>query len=117
MSGDIAEAQLAGFSASPFYAIGLMERPAFGKLQVSLAEVAELIKAEIDDIALEIVNSPTVEDFRKPGTQGCRGESLALTEQVRCIARKRLDPKRVTRLESVALASVEAGVKYVLGLP
>ena len=57
------------------------------------------------------------EKIQEPGTQGCRGESLALTEQVRCIARKRLDHKRVARLEPVALASVEAGVKYVLGLP
>ena len=57
------------------------------------------------------------ERIQKPGTQGRGGESLALTEQVRCIARKRLDPKRVARLKSVALASVEAGVKYVLGLP
>ena len=62
MSAGITEAQLASFSTIPFYNVGLMERPAFGKLQASLAEVAEKIKTEIDHIALEIVNSPTVED-------------------------------------------------------
>jgi len=53
----------------------------------------------------------------EPGTSGCPGESLALTEQVRCIGRKRLDPKRVAYLKPTALAAVESGVKYVLGLP
>lgn len=53
----------------------------------------------------------------EPGTKGCPGDSLALTEQVRCISRARLDPKRIARVSPIALGAVEAGIKYVLGLP
>jgi mRNA-degrading endonuclease toxin of MazEF toxin-antitoxin module len=63
------------------------------------------------------IRIPESEKIQETGTRGCPGESLALTEQVRCISRERLDPKRVARLKSVAVAAVEAGVKYVLGIP
>jgi len=55
--------------------------------------------------------------INESGTKGSPGDSVALTEQIRCISRQRLDPKRVAYLKPVALAAVEAGVKYVLGLP
>lgn len=45
------------------------------------------------------------------------GDSLALTEQIRFISRDRLDAQRVASLNPLALAAVEAGVKFVLGLP
>jgi mRNA-degrading endonuclease toxin of MazEF toxin-antitoxin module len=53
----------------------------------------------------------------EPGTSGCSGDSIALTEQVRCISRDRLDEKRIARAKPVAVAAVEAGLKFVLGLP
>ena len=54
---------------------------------------------------------------QEAGTDGCMGDSLALTEQLRCIARSRLDQKRVAKLSPAAVAAIEAGVKYVLGIP
>lgn len=56
------------------------------------------------------------EKIQEPGTKGCPGESLALTEQIRCISRRRLDPKRVARLKPVSIAAIESGIKYILGL-
>lgn len=57
------------------------------------------------------------EKVQEPGTKGCPNDSLALTEQVRCISRDRLDPKRVARATPIAVGAVEAGIKYVLGIP
>ncbi|MEW6211538.1 MAG: type II toxin-antitoxin system PemK/MazF family toxin [Acidobacteriota bacterium] len=57
------------------------------------------------------------EKIQEPGTRGCPGDSLALTEQLRCISRNRLDANRVARLKPIAMGAVEAGIKYVLGLP
>lgn len=57
------------------------------------------------------------EKIDEPGTIGCPGESLALTEHIRSISRDRLDPQRVARLRPNAMAAVEAGIKYVLRLP
>ena len=54
---------------------------------------------------------------QEPGTKGCPGDSLALTEQIRCISRKRLDPKRIATVKPLGVAAVEAGIKFVLGLP
>lgn len=51
------------------------------------------------------------------GTSGCPGDSVALTEQIRCISRDRLDENRIARAKPVAVAAVEAGIKFVLGLP
>ena len=45
------------------------------------------------------------------------GDSLALTEQIRFISRDRMDAQRIASLNPVALSAVEAGVKFVLGLP
>jgi mRNA-degrading endonuclease toxin of MazEF toxin-antitoxin module len=63
---------------------------------------------------IRVLESHKVQEL---GTNGCPGDSLALTEQVRCISRERLDGKRVARLKSVAIAAVESGIKYVLGIP
>jgi len=57
------------------------------------------------------------EKTQEPGTKGCPNDSLALTEQVRCISRNRLDPKRVARATPIAVGAVESGIKYVLGIP
>ncbi len=54
--------------------------------------------------------------IQEPGTQGCRGDSLALTEQIRSISRIRLDAQRIAKLKPTAMAAVEAGIKYVLGI-
>lgn len=59
---------------------------------------------------------PESEKIQEPGTNGCPGESLALTEQVRMIDKVRLDPKRVARVTTKAIASVEIGIAYVLGI-
>lgn len=45
------------------------------------------------------------------------GDSLALTEQIRFISRDRMDARRVASLNPLALAAVESGVKFVLGIP
>jgi mRNA-degrading endonuclease toxin of MazEF toxin-antitoxin module len=55
--------------------------------------------------------------IREPGTTADLGESLALTEQIRCISRDRLDPKRSARVKPVAMAAVEAGIRFVLRMP
>jgi mRNA-degrading endonuclease toxin of MazEF toxin-antitoxin module len=62
---------------------------------------------------IKIIESHKIQE---PGTNGCSGDSLALTEQVRCISRSKLDPHRVARLKPTATAAVEAGLKYVLGI-
>jgi mRNA interferase MazF len=55
--------------------------------------------------------------IQEPGGPGCPGDSLALTEQIRIISKRRLDPNRVARLTPRAMAAVEAGIEYVLALP
>jgi mRNA interferase MazF len=59
---------------------------------------------------------PENEKIPEPGTAGCPGESVALTEQMRCVSRDRLKPQRVARAKPAAMAAVEAGIKYVLRL-
>lgn len=63
------------------------------------------------------IRVPESNKIQELATGGCKGDSLALTEQIRCIDRKRLDPKRVAKLTPVAIAAIEADVKYVLGIP
>lgn len=54
----------------------------------------------------------------EPGTRGCRGDSIALTEQTRCISTERfLDKRRVARLKTEMIAEIESGVRFVLGIP
>lgn len=61
---------------------------------------------------------PESQKITEPGTNGCPGESIALTEQTRCISTERLlDLKRVGRLKTEAMGAVEAGIKFVLGIP
>lgn len=63
------------------------------------------------------IKIPESQKIQEPGTSGCQGDSIALTEQIRCISRTRLDQRKVARLKPVAIGAVEAGIKYVLGLP
>lgn len=61
---------------------------------------------------------PESQKVPEVGTRGCPGESVALTEQTRCVSIERfLDQKRVARLKTEAIAAVEAGVRFVLGMP
>lgn len=61
---------------------------------------------------------PETQKVPEPGTKGCSGESLALTEQMRCVSIERfLDTKRVAKLKTEAIAAVEAGIRFVLGMP
>lgn len=53
----------------------------------------------------------------EPGTSGSKGDSVALTEQIRFISRDRMDAKRVAAISPVAVAAVEGGIKFVLGIP
>jgi mRNA interferase MazF len=55
------------------------------------------------------------EKIQEAGTPGCPGESLALTEQIRCISQQRLGQK-VASVKPVAIAAIEAGIKFVLKL-
>ncbi|MGH9873919.1 MAG: type II toxin-antitoxin system PemK/MazF family toxin [Pyrinomonadaceae bacterium] len=59
---------------------------------------------------------PENQKISEPGTRGCPGDSLALTEQIRCISVDRLDGQRVGRAKPGAIAAVETGIKYVLRL-
>jgi len=63
------------------------------------------------------IRIPESEKIQESGTAGCKGESLALTEQIRCISRDRLGDKRLARLTPSAVAAVESGVAYILGIP
>lgn len=60
---------------------------------------------------------PESQKIQEPGTGGCQGDSLALTEQVRVINKGYLDAKRVARVTATAIASVETGLAYVQGIP
>lgn len=61
---------------------------------------------------------PESQKIQELGTKGSQGDSLALTEQTRCISIERLlDQKRVARLKTEALGAVEAGVRFILGIP
>ena len=59
---------------------------------------------------------PENEKLAEPGTTGCPGESVALTEHIRSVSRDRLQPRRVARAKPAAMGAVEAGIKYVLRL-
>lgn len=65
------------------------------------------------------IRIPQAEKIDEPGTGGCPGDSLALTEQIRCISVERFDKRKgkVARVTPQAIAAVEAGIKYVLKLP
>ena len=52
---------------------------------------------------------PENEKISEPDTEGCGGESLALTEQVRVLSRERLYGKRVARLTPKGLSAVRSG--------
>ncbi len=60
---------------------------------------------------------PDTHKIQEPGTPGLVGDSVALTEQVRIIGKERMDSKRVARVTADALAAVESGLAYVLGIP
>ena len=64
------------------------------------------------------IRIPQAEKIDVTGTSGCPGDSLALTEQVRCISVSRIDKKKgkVATVTPQALAAVEIGLKYVLKL-
>jgi len=57
-----------------------------------------------------------IADPSDPNYSLCKGDSLALTEQIRCISRNRLGDRRVASVEPIGVNAVEAGVRYVLGL-
>lgn len=65
------------------------------------------------------IRIPRAEKVDVPGTTGCPGDSLALTEQIRVISIDRLDARKgkVAHVTPQAIAAVEAGIKYVLKLP
>jgi hypothetical protein len=63
MSIGLTEAQLDIIPGSMFIPVGLVEQPARDRLQVSYAEIAQRISAELDDLANQILTAPTVEDF------------------------------------------------------
>lgn len=60
---------------------------------------------------------PEQEKTPEPGTKGCPGDSIALTEQIRTVSRSRLEAKRVGYVSNIAMAAVEAGIAYVLSMP
>jgi mRNA-degrading endonuclease toxin of MazEF toxin-antitoxin module len=64
------------------------------------------------------IRIPQSEKIDVPGTTGCPGDSLALTEQIRVISVNRIDRRKgkVARVTPQALAAIEAGIKYVLKL-
>lgn len=56
--------------------------------------------------------------IHETGTNGFHGDSIALTEQTRCISTERfLDKQRVARLKTEMIAEIESGVRFVLGIP
>lgn len=60
---------------------------------------------------------PESEIIHEPGTSKRLSECIALTEQVRVLDAARLGSVKVAHLSPAAVASVEAGLAYVLGLP
>ena len=60
---------------------------------------------------------PESQKIQEPGTSGCTGDSLALTEQVRVMDKSQLDDRRIARLVPAAIAAVETGLRYVQGIP
>jgi mRNA interferase MazF len=60
---------------------------------------------------------PESQKIQEPGTSGCPGESIALTEQVRMMSTTRLDNRRVARVTGSAIGAVEAGLSFVLSIP
>jgi mRNA interferase MazF len=54
--------------------------------------------------------------IQEQGTDGCPGESLALTEQVRCLDLSRLDDGRVAKVSGLAMGWIEAGLVHVMDL-
>jgi mRNA-degrading endonuclease toxin of MazEF toxin-antitoxin module len=55
--------------------------------------------------------------IQEPGhPKGCRGDSLALTEQIRVLSTDRLPSQRAARLAPKAIDGVEAGIAFVLDI-
>lgn len=68
-----------------------------------------------DNIYHRIKVSPS-EMVPESGTTGSPRESIALTEQIRCVSIERLDSRRVATLKPSAMGRIEAGIKYILRL-
>jgi mRNA interferase MazF len=51
-----------------------------------------------------------------PGRQGLSTDSIALTEQLRALAKDRLEGDPVARATPAILARVEIGIRFVLGM-
>jgi mRNA-degrading endonuclease toxin of MazEF toxin-antitoxin module len=60
---------------------------------------------------------PDSQKIQEPGhPKGCKGDSLALTEQVRVLSIERLPSQRAARLPERAMGAVEAGIAFVIDI-
>jgi len=60
---------------------------------------------------------PESQKIQEPGhPKGCKGDSVALTEQVRVLSIERLRSQRAARLPERAMGAVEAGIAFVLDI-
>lgn len=60
---------------------------------------------------------PESQKIQEPGNpKGCKGDSLALAEQVRVLSIERLPSQRAARLQERAMGAVEAGIAFVLDI-
>jgi mRNA-degrading endonuclease toxin of MazEF toxin-antitoxin module len=85
--------------------------------QVPICVIVPLTNALEKENRKNRIRIPANFKVDEPGTKGSPGDSLALTEQIRCISVERLDRKRVAYLKPTARNAVEGGIKYVLRIP
>jgi mRNA-degrading endonuclease toxin of MazEF toxin-antitoxin module len=63
-----------------------------------------------------LIDAPSVVAFPESKATPLTGDSIALTEQVRCMSHSRLLGDPIGELSPLALSMVDAGVRYVLDL-
>ena len=83
---------------------------------VAVPLTSELHKIEgARQFRILIPESPKIQEPGHP--KGCKGDSLALTEQIRVLSIERLPARRAARLlPERAMGAVEAGMAFVLDI-
>jgi hypothetical protein len=109
MSIGLTETQLADIPISMFNPIGLIERPSMDRLQVSLADIASRISSELDDLVVNLISSPTAEDF-KASRKALFPSYIKLSTALSNIVLAKLDAADLRGLIEESLSALEAEV-------
>lgn len=83
---------------------------------LELAIILPLSSTQKKNLKRHQINLREADKIQEPSTNGCPGDSLVLTNQIRVVSLSRFDNVRVARVIPTAMAQIEAGLVYVLDI-